>query len=145
MWILFRSRDKLAIKVFVRGVNAVSGEPMLGNAATTLGGLNRKSQGKTLQDYLMTPQQLWLDGVASHDGQVRQFEAVSSESRYSVEFQVTGEEVVGGLQFETIPPVLHPNEYLPPNPRAAGRQQNYAPNHQCIGEIASQLENKSCL
>ena len=59
MWIRFRSRDRFAIKVFVGGVNAVSGEPMLlGNAATTFHGLNRKSQGKTLQDYLMTPQQL---------------------------------------------------------------------------------------
>ena len=58
MWIRFRSRDKFPIKVFAGGVNAVSGEPMLGNAATTFHGLNRKSQGKILQDYLMTPQQL---------------------------------------------------------------------------------------
>ena len=94
MWIRFRSRDKPAINVFVGGGNAVSGKPMLGNAAATFGGLNRKSQGKTLQDYLVTPQQLWLDEVASHDGEVRQFVAMSSESRYSVEYQVTGEEVV---------------------------------------------------
>ncbi|KAL2055710.1 hypothetical protein ABVK25_003954 [Lepraria finkii] len=73
MWTRFRSRDKFAIKVFVGGINAVSGEPMLGNAAATFRRLNRNPQGKTLQHYLVTPQQLWLDGVAGHDGQVRQF------------------------------------------------------------------------
>lgn len=53
-----------------------------------------------MQDYIITPDQLWLDGVASHDGRVRQFVAMPLGSGYSVEAQVTGEEVVGGLQFE---------------------------------------------
>lgn len=60
-----------------------------------------------------------------------------SESRYSVELQEIGEGVVGGLQFEIIPLVLPPNEFLPPNPRAAGCRQNYAPKPSMYQEIVS--------
>ncbi|KAL9110597.1 MAG: hypothetical protein Q9227_004955 [Pyrenula ochraceoflavens] len=55
---------------------------------------------KTLQDYVVTPNQLWLDGIALEPGVVRQFTAVPMGSGYSVEAQLSGEEITGGIQIE---------------------------------------------
>lgn len=105
MWIRFQSRDRFAIKIHLGGVNAVSGEPLIENAATKLRRLTLIGKGKSVQDYVVTPKQMWLDGIASHDGRVRQFVAMPLGSGYTVEAQMTGEDVVGGLQFEIIPAV----------------------------------------
>ena len=109
MWIRFESKHAFAIKVHVGGVNAVSGEPVIENAATRLRRLNLLAQKKSIQDYVVTPNQLWLDGIASQDGCVRQFVAMPLDSGYSVEAQVTGKDLVGGLQFE-----ITPTQYQPP-------------------------------
>jgi ubiquitin len=103
MWIRFHSQKPYAIKIFVGGVNAVSGEPAVETAATMLRRRNRLSQNKPIQDYVVVPDQLWLDGIATDTGKVRQFVAMPVGSGYSVEAQVTGEEVTGGIQFEIIP------------------------------------------
>lgn len=103
MWISFLSSDRFAIKVHLGGVNAISGEPMMENAATKYRRLALLGQKKSVQDYMVTPQQLWLDGNASNDGRLRQFVAVPLGSGYSVEAQVTGEDILGGLQFEITP------------------------------------------
>ncbi|KAL8732017.1 MAG: hypothetical protein Q9181_004085, partial [Wetmoreana brouardii] len=58
---------------------------------------------KSVQDYVVTPDQLWLDGIASTEGRVRQFVAMPIGSGYTVEAQVTGEDITGGLQFEVTP------------------------------------------
>lgn len=88
MWICFKSRVPLAISIYLGGVNAVSGEPLIETAATMLRRLNLKSNNRSIQDYVVTPQQLWLDGIASSEGVVRQFVAVPMGSKYSVEAQV---------------------------------------------------------
>jgi len=49
---------------------------------------------------VVLPQQLWLDGVATTEGQVRQFVAVRTGSGHTVEAQITGAEKVAGIQFE---------------------------------------------
>ena len=103
MWICFESKDKFAIKVHVGGVNAISGEPVIETPATRLRRLNLLANKKTVQDYVVTPDQLWLDGIASNEGQVRQFVAMPMGTGYTVEAQVTGEDVTGGLQFEITP------------------------------------------
>ena len=90
------------------GVNAVSGEPLIENAATRLRRLNLLACKLSIQDYVVTPKQSWLDGIASHDGRVRQFVAMSLGSGYSVEAQVTGKELVGGLQFMITPAKFDP-------------------------------------
>jgi ubiquitin len=64
---------------------------------------NRLAQNKPIQDYLVVPDQLWLDGIATDASKVRQFVAMPVGSGYSVEAQLTGEEVTGGIQFEIIP------------------------------------------
>jgi hypothetical protein len=100
MWVRFKSKKQFAIKIYVGSINAVSGEPAVENMATKLRRQKLKSQGELLQDYVVTPQQLWLDGIATAPGQVRPFVAVPTGSGYSVEAQITGEDAVAGLQFE---------------------------------------------
>lgn len=56
--------------------------------------------GKSLQDFVVAPEQKWLDGTAIAPGKVRQFIAMPVGSGYSVEAQLTGEETSGGLRFE---------------------------------------------
>lgn len=89
-------------KIYAGGVNAISA---IENEATILRRLKLHSNRGSLQDYVVTPNQLWLDGIASNDGRVRQFVAMPQGSGYSIEYQVTGEDVVGGLQFEVTPSI----------------------------------------
>jgi len=103
MWIKFESDDVFAMKIFVGGVNAVSGEPAIEDMATRLRRLELLRTGRSVQDYLVTPEQLWLDGIATTNNRVRQFVAMPSGSGYSVEAQITGEDIVSGLQFEITP------------------------------------------
>ena len=100
MWIQFKSSRTYAIKIYVGGINAVSGEPEVETAATRLRRRNLLSRGKSIQDYVVTPDQMWLDGIATEPGTVRQFVSVPMGSGHSVEAQVTGEETTGGIQFE---------------------------------------------
>lgn len=112
MWIQFDSHDQFAIKVIVGGVNAISGEPLCETAATRLRRLNLMSEKKSVQDYVVTPDQLWLDGIASTQGCVCQFVAMPMGGGYTVEAQVTGEDVTGGLQFEVTPATQHSSKKL---------------------------------
>lgn len=104
MWINFKSTSKpFVIKVFTGGVNVVSGETMTDSPEATQRRLTKLSKDQSIQDYVVTPSQLWIDGIANEEGLVRQFVAVPLGSGYSVEAQITGEEVHGGLQFQVIP------------------------------------------
>lgn len=75
-----------AIKVGVGKVNAVSG----GSWDLTL--------HEDPQDYIVCPNQPWLDGINAGDGFIRQFVAMPLGSGYTVEAQVTGIEKFGGIQ-----------------------------------------------
>jgi hypothetical protein len=110
MWIKFSATEEFAIKIFVGGVNAISGVPI----GETTEEMERriKTTGKIIQDYAVVPDQPWLDGIAAEDGSVKQFVAMPKGSGYSVEVQVTGEEKIGGLQFEVIP-TLPPKKGCP--------------------------------
>lgn len=103
MWMSFRTNypytRRFAIKIYLGGVNGISGEPMIPNMATYL---RRTNKAARKQDYVVVPPQPWLDGVAVSPGLVKQFVAMPFGSGYSVEKQVTGEERVGGMQFEVI-------------------------------------------
>jgi hypothetical protein len=104
MWIKFTSPcDKFAIKIHVGGVNAISGEPSYETEQTQARRYKLLSEKKSIQDYVVTPKQLWLDGIASTDGTVRQFVAMPLGSGYTVEAQITGADLIGGLQLEVIP------------------------------------------
>lgn len=91
-WINFESEDMrpYIIKVHAGGVNAVSG---LASTADT---------PPDQQDYVVIPEQRWLDGIAVKTGLVRQFVAVPLGKNRTVEGQMTGSEKFGGIQFEVI-------------------------------------------
>jgi hypothetical protein len=74
MWISLHSLSgkKYAIRPFVGGVNGVSGETNVGDMTTLMRRMNSLSPR---QDYLVTPDQLWLDGIATAPGIVKQFVA----------------------------------------------------------------------
>ncbi|KAL8870891.1 MAG: hypothetical protein Q9198_007529, partial [Flavoplaca austrocitrina] len=91
--------------MFVGTVNAISGEPIQANYTTTLHRLTKLEKGQPIQDYIVTPNQRWLDGIATKQGYVRQFVAMPLGSGYTVEAQVTGQDVAGGMQFVVIPSI----------------------------------------
>ena len=112
MWISFVSKVPFAVKIFVGGVNAISGEPTGNNdEAVMMRRLDLMEKKKSVQDYIVTPKQRWLDGITSDHECVRQFVAMPLDSGYSIEAQITGQDLIGGLQFH-VTPATPP--YLPP-------------------------------
>ncbi|KAF2443479.1 ubiquitin-domain-containing protein [Karstenula rhodostoma CBS 690.94] len=110
MWIEFNCSKDTAyhIKVYVGGVNAISGEPVIETLATRLRRQEKFRRGKkSLQDYIVVPGQPWLDGIADSNGIVRQFVAMPFGSGHSVEMQVTGQDTAGGIQIEVTPHQRH--------------------------------------
>lgn len=91
LWIFFASGYPCAVKVGAGKINAVTGEGWKP-------GLQREPQ-----DYVVLPEQPWLDGFAVSKGLIRQFVAMPLGDGYSVEEQLTGKADVGGLQFQVIP------------------------------------------
>lgn len=81
-----------AIKIAIGKVNVVTGKAW----AQTLDG--------SPQDYLVCPDQPWLDGINAGDGVIRQFVAMPLGQGYTVEGQLTGEEQVGGIQLIAFAP-----------------------------------------
>jgi len=87
MWLSFQAGwPPVALKVAVGKVNAVSGKEWT------------ESLDAHDQDYVVCPDQPWLDGINSGEGTIRQFVAMPLGMGYTVEGQVTGQESVGGLQ-----------------------------------------------
>ncbi|MBV2357277.1 hypothetical protein KUM39_23360 [Streptomyces sp. J2-1] len=92
MWLNFAgTREPAALQVGVGKVCAVSGKPW--QAALSRGP----------QNYVVLPRQPWLDGINSGRGTVRQFVAVPLGMGATVEGQVTGEEIWGGVQLQSFP------------------------------------------
>ncbi|MFI2433386.1 hypothetical protein [Streptomyces sp. NPDC018693] len=89
MWLSFAgSLEPAALQVGVGKVCAVSGKRWSDR-------LSRHPQ-----NYVVLPRQPWLDGINSGKGTVRQFVAVPLGLGATVEGQVTGEEVWGGIQLQ---------------------------------------------
>jgi len=117
MWICFNAHHvdghwadyPFAIKVATGKINAVSGEPWKT-------GLNREPQ-----DYVVAPEQPWLDGYCVEKGTIRQFVAMPLGAGYSAEEQVTGKAEHGGLQISVFPMKRRVFEELfPKRPRGVG-------------------------
>ena len=56
------------------------------------------------QDYVVIPDQHWLDGINSGNGLVRQFVAMPLGKGYTIEAQITDEEKYGGFQLAIFDP-----------------------------------------
>jgi hypothetical protein len=91
VWLSFKAMNLFSIKVFAGGINAISRLPW-----------NQKEETK-IQDYVVVPPQMWLDGVVSEQGLIKQFVAMPVRSGYGIEQQITGEETLGGLQLMITP------------------------------------------
>jgi hypothetical protein len=94
MWLSFDGQHwkPRALKVGVGKVCAITGERWTDGLAARP------------QNYVVTPPQPWLDGIAVKKGIIRQFVAMPLGMGYTVEGQVTGEESVGGLQLQVFEP-----------------------------------------
>ncbi|MED5815505.1 hypothetical protein VST63_24360 [Mycolicibacterium sp. 050232] len=90
MWLSFGSSEAAALQVGIGKVCAVSGESW------------RDRLARDPQNYVALPEQPWLDGINAGDGFVRQFVAVPLGSGATVEGQVTGQEVHGGVQLRAV-------------------------------------------
>ena len=94
LWIGFQgtSWKPNAVKIGVGNINAVSGKPWDGELHDDP------------QDYLVCPQQLWLDGINAGEGRIRQFIAMPIGSGYTIEAQITSIEELGGIQILVFDP-----------------------------------------
>jgi hypothetical protein len=94
MWLCFHGQHwkPRAVKVGIGKVCAITGKRWVEQ-------LHRRPQ-----DYLVTPPQPWLDGIAAGRGFIRQFVAMPLGMGYTIEGQVTGEERFGGIQIKVFEP-----------------------------------------
>lgn len=97
MWIHFGSRFMghdtypFAVKIATGKVCALSGDAWVNH-------LNQDPQ-----DYVVLPEQPWLDGYCIEKGVIRQFVAMPLGEGYTVEEQLTGAPTHGGLQIVAYP------------------------------------------
>lgn len=128
MWIRFNSRYPFAVKIAAGKINAVTGKPWsaelegpttkaqptmrCGNVDVPISlGFPSDAPAPEDQDYLSIPAQPWLDGFCVEKGKIRQFVAMPMGEGYTVEEQITGEAIHGGLQIMVYP--LKPEFYRP--------------------------------
>jgi hypothetical protein len=91
LWLHFGGWYPMAVKIAAGKINAVTGKEWSP-------GLHRRPQ-----DYLVVPEQPWLDGYCVEKGIIRQFVAMPLGSGYSAEEQITGKAEHGGLQVVVYP------------------------------------------
>ncbi|CAJ2509103.1 Uu.00g141290.m01.CDS01 [Anthostomella pinea] len=122
MWIDFKADAPFMIKIYAGGVNVVSGEHAAEDLNTKIRRQELADKGENVQDYVVAPLQRWIDGIAVSPGVVRQFVAMPMGQGYSVEAQLTGQKVVGGMQFEVTPtlPMIKEPIRGPRLPRPSG-------------------------
>ena len=97
MWIDFDAQYPFAVKVAAGKINALTG-------AEWENELSSKEQ-----DYLVLPDQPWLDGFSVEKDVVRQFVATTLGSGETVEEQLTGKAEFGGIQLIFYP--MKPEHY----------------------------------
>lgn len=93
MWFSFSSDDGFPFLLMISagGVNAVTGDPHDGRPVADP------------QNYLVVPEQPWLDGFCVARGEIRQFVAAPLGEGYTAEEQLTGQAQHGGVQFTVVP------------------------------------------
>ncbi len=83
-WLYFNGDYPMTVKVGAGKINAVTGRQWRNKLAK-------------LQDYLVTPDQPWLDGFNVRKGMIRQFVAMPLGEGYTAEEQLTGKAQHGGI------------------------------------------------
>jgi hypothetical protein len=110
LWLAFSAAPwkPNAVQVAVGRVNAISGE------------LDQTRLHADPQDYVVCPEQLWLDGIHTGRGVIRQFVAMPLGLGYTVEASLTGTEQFGGVQITVFEPKPGTFPDKPPVKPAAG-------------------------
>lgn len=129
MWIDFDSGYPMAVKIAAGKINAVTGEDWS----------NALSDDPT-QDYVVLPDQPWLDGFFAGEGLIRQFVAMPLGEGFTAEEQLTGAAEHGGVQVVVYPmkasvyqrirsrrPMAHEADYLAPMMACALPSMGLAP------------------
>lgn len=123
MRIKFSANTPFMIKVYVGGINAISGKHYRESSTikSRLLKLARRlklaPKGDTIQDYIVTPPQPWLDGFATQSGEFKQFVAGPPRERYDVEVPIIEPHTnPGGLQIEVTPLKFAPLNFTPTSP-----------------------------
>ncbi len=99
LWLNFNARRDpergmgypFAVKIATGKVSAVTGEAW------------RPGLHRSPQDYMVAPEQPWLDGFVVAKGVIRQFVAMPLGAGYTAEEQITGKGEHGGLQIMAYP------------------------------------------
>ena len=91
MWMSFSCDYPFAVKIATGKINAVTGKPW------------SEKLSHRPQDYVVTPDQPWLDGFCVEKGIIRQFVAMPLGAGYTAEEQITGKAEHGGLQVKVVP------------------------------------------
>jgi hypothetical protein len=91
LWINFDGDYPCAVKIAAGKINAVTGDAWTNPLV------------REPQDYLVVPDQPWLDGFSVGKGLVRQFVAMALGEGYTAEEQLTGEAEHGGVQIVVYP------------------------------------------
>jgi len=91
LWLYFLGGYPCAVRVATGKIDAVTGK-------TLRPGLERDPQ-----NYLVIPEQPWLDGYCVERGVIRQFVAMPLGAGYTAEEQITGSAEHGGLQIIAYP------------------------------------------
>jgi hypothetical protein len=122
LWMSFNQPDwrPCAAKIAIGKVNAINGAPW------------DPRLSRSEQDYIVCPDQPWLDGINAGKGFIRQFVAMPLGRGYTVEGQVTGREEFGGIQIMIFAPKpgLFPGR--PPREEALYR---FAPQACCYADM----------
>lgn len=97
-----------AVKVAVGGVNVLTGAP------------HDLTLRDDPQDYVVSPPQVWLDGIRTQRGTIRQFVAEPLGRGRTVEAALSGDEARGGIQLA----VFHPRPGIFPDSPLAPQQRS---------------------
>jgi len=125
LWLGFDGADwkPNAVQIAIGRINVISG-----------GTWDEKLQSNP-QNYIVCPNQPWLDGINAGEGFIRQFVAMPLGLGYTVEAQVSGMEEFGGIQIRAYEPKpgRFPNQ--PPPERHAISERLSAPAATPVGEM----------
>ena len=116
LWIGFSAASwkPNAVQIAAGKVNALTGRPVEEDVERPL--------RTDPQNYVVCPDQPWLDGINVGPGVIRQFVAMPLGQGYSVEAAVTGEERFGGIQLTVYEPKPGRFPDQPPPPPAGPRR-----------------------
>lgn len=97
LWINFESSYPFAVQIATGKKDAITGNDW------------SEKLSKSPQNYVVLPDQDWIDGFCVGNGLVRQFVAMPLGQGYSVEEQLGGTGEVGGIQLRVVP--IHASVY----------------------------------